>query len=271
MNRVFLPNVRVAHNLAGNTLCGLLELKCSVIPLLLWAPYLHSTPLAPFLLSTLHILQSCYNKRAMARVWGEMWWNVGRILAPPKFLARAMESLPSLPLPQPWVSLTLYFWFIERVEHLNTSCCPAWLRTANLGRPITLRFREFKKASSVFVSMETRLGVVHLLHVTGNLKQSLGRTSQGDTLSLWEHLPVPLHHQFTKEGGHHIFLDNYTEPAEWLIHPFKAITCIPRVTSVPAQDQSSRQARSSAQGSSAQCTPPKAHPDVLQKEHRALS
>lgn len=85
--------------------------------------------------------------------------------------------------------------------HVNASCCSGWRRTANLALPFRLGFREFKRASSVFVSMETRLGVVHALHGTGNLKQSLGRTSQGDTSGLSGHFPAPAHRQFTKEGG----------------------------------------------------------------------
>nr|KAF6379107.1 hypothetical protein mMyoMyo1_009941 [Myotis myotis] len=98
--------------------------------------------------------------------------------------------------------------------HLNASCCPGWLRTANWGLPFTVGFREFKRASSVFVSMETGLGVVRALHGTGNLKQSLGRTSQGDTSGLSGHFPAPSHRQFTKQGGTHISFGNYTELAE---------------------------------------------------------
>lgn len=57
-------------------------------------------------------------------------------------------------------------------------------------------------------------GVVHPLHVTGNLKPSLESTSQCDTSGLSEHLPAPPQGHFTKEGGNHTFLDHYTELAE---------------------------------------------------------
>ena len=116
-----------------------------------------------------------------------------------------------------------------------------WLRTASLGLPFTLGFREFKRASSVFVSMETGLGVVHPFHVPGNLKRSLGRTSQGDTSGLSGHFPAPSQCQFRKERGTHIFLDNGTALSEWLIQPFKALACILKVTSVCAHDHSQGQ------------------------------
>lgn len=148
---MFLPNIRFGHNLVRNPLPGLAELiNVPWFQLLFRAP---SQPPAPFLFSTVrNSLQSwCTN-----RWWPG--WDRKCIIAHPWSLARAMESHPPLPLPQLWVSLThLHFLFIWPVEHLNASCCPEWLRTANLGLSFIHSSKNWKE-QVLFVSMEIGLG-----------------------------------------------------------------------------------------------------------------